>query len=140
MTTSGDSIPLHTTFGPGDGSFLLRFPPEYRAEIRALLDEYEISHDTVLELSAGVELAIEAVQVLGGAGGLAALASVYKTFANRHADKRVLTEDGHEVAGFSLKDTERLLEDKAKKQAEIDERWRQWLREQADEDDTKNTQ
>jgi hypothetical protein len=139
MTVSDDSIPLHTTFGPGDGSLLVRFPPEYREEISALLDEYEISHGTVIELSAGVDLAIEAVHVLGAGGGLAALASVYKTFANRHANKRVVTEDGREIAGFSLKDTEKLLDDKAEKQAEIDKRWQQIVREQADDDDTEST-
>jgi len=130
MTADADAIPLLVTLGhTGDSTFNLRFPLEYRDEILSLLDDNQIEHGTVLELSAATELAIEAVKVLGAGGGLAALASFYKTFAHRHDGKRVVLKDGDEVSGLSLKQTELFLQKRAIEQADADGKWRQAIAE-----------
>jgi hypothetical protein len=131
MTDADETIPLLVTLGhPGDGTFNLRFPPEYRDEIVSLLDDHRIGHGTILEFSAGSELAIEAVKVLGvvgAGGGLVAFASMIKTFAHRHDGKRIVLKDGEaeEIVGFSAKQTEQFLRRREREQAELDARWRE---------------
>lgn len=128
MTAAPETIPFLVTFGyPGDGTFNLRFPPEYEEEVLGLLDEHGIEHGTILEFSAETQLAIEAVTVVSSAGGLAALASVYKTFAHRHDGKRIVLKRGDfeiEAAGFSQKKTEDFLHMMAAEQLDVDSRWR----------------
>lgn len=128
MTAASESIPLLVTFGyPGDGTLNLRFPPEYAKEVLLLLDEHGIQHGTILEFSADTQLAIEAVTVLLSAGGLAALTSVYKTFAHRHDGKRIVLKRGGfeiEAAGFSPKKTEDFLQKVATEQLQLDSGWR----------------
>lgn len=122
-------IPILATHGfPGDDSLKLRFPVEYEAEIRALLDEHSIEHGTVLEFSADAVLAIEAVRVLGSAGGIAALVAFYKAFVHRHDGKRVMIKrDGLEIeaTGFSRTKTEEFLRQLASEQQNIDAQWRE---------------
>ena len=131
-------IPLLTTNGfPGDNSLKLRFPVEYEAEILSLLDEHSIEHGTVLEFSEDAVLAIEAVKVLGSAGGIAALASFYKAFVHRHDGKRLmLKREGLELesAGFSRAKTEEFLQKLASEQQNIDAQWREVTEGGADED------
>lgn len=134
MTASAETIPFLVTFGfPRDGTLNLRFPPEHQEEILFLLDENGIEHGTILEFSADTQLAIEAVTVLLTAGGLAALASVYKTFVHRHDGKRVVLKRGEfevEATGFSSKKTEDFLREIATEQLEVDSRWREMVEEQ----------
>lgn len=122
-------IPILATPGsPGNDSFKLRFPVEYETEVLALLDEHGIEHGTVLEFSADTALAIEAVRVLGSAGGLAALVSFYKAFVQKHDGKRVTLKRGEfefEAAGFSPKKTEQFLKQLALEQQTIDAQWRE---------------
>ncbi|MCS6588089.1 hypothetical protein [Curtobacterium flaccumfaciens] len=132
MTTDSETIPLLLTAGPpGSGSLNLRFPPEYREEVQALLDENGIEHSMAAEFSSGPELAIEAVQLFGGAlggGGIAvALTSFYKTFVHRHDNKSVsITKDGDiTVQGFSRKQTEQII---AKQVADQEQRDADWER------------
>lgn len=131
MTAVAETIPLLVTFGyPGDGTFNLRFPPEHRDEVLSLLDHNGIEHGSIMEFSAGPDLAIEAVKVvgvLGAGGGLVALASMIKTFVHRHDGKRVVLKDGEieEVAGFSAKKTEQFLQKRAVEQVERDAKWRE---------------
>lgn len=144
MTVDAETIPLLVTFGfPGDGTFNLRFPPEQRDEIESLLDDNGIDHGTILELSAGQDLAIEAVKTLGpflgAGGGLAALAAVIKAFAHRHDGKRVVIKDGEreiEVAGLSQKAIVEMLNKKAEQQAKRDAAWSQAVKQtRPDEND-----
>lgn len=132
MTTDSETIPLLLTAGPpGSGLLNLRFPPEYREEVQTLLDENGIEHSMAAEFSSGPELAIEAVQLVGGAlggGGIAvALTSFYKTFVHRHDNKSVsITKDGDiTVQGFSRKHTERII---AKQVADQEQRDADWER------------
>lgn len=117
---------------PGfDGAISLRFPPEYADEVKLLLDEVGLSHSTAGEFSAGVELAIESVKVIGalGAGGSAfALASFYKTFAHRHDGKRVVIKAGEiDVSGYSPRQLEKLIENDVIQQAARDAAWQATL-------------
>lgn len=131
MTADAEPIPLLLTLGfPGDGTFNLRFPPEYRDEIESLLDENGIEHETIMELSAGTDLAIEAVKVVFGAGGvtggLIALTSFYKTFVHRHDGKRIVLKRGDfelTAAGFSDKKTSEFLQTAVKEQDKRDADW-----------------
>ena len=128
MTADAESIPLLVTLGhSGDGMFNLRFPPEYRDEILSLLDDNGIEHGTIMEFSAGTDLAIEAVKFLGAGGGLVAVSLMIKTFVQRHNGKRVILKRGEfeiEVAGFSEKKTEQFLQTMATEQAQRDAEWR----------------
>lgn len=138
---TAQSIPLLVTPGyTGDGAFHLRFPPEYRDEILTLLDDHGIDHGTVLEMSSNQDLAIEAVRVLGSARGLAALASFFKTFVNRHQNKRfTLKRDKFrfeiDASGYSAKQTEQFLQQAAAEQAEIDAKWHETLNQMRGEGD-----
>lgn len=115
----------------GDDSLQLRFPPEYSDEMLALLDDEGISHNTALELSAGVVEWIEVVKVLGttvavsgGAlGGLHGLAKVMEAFAHRHDGKKVVVkhdDDEVELTGYSEKQLMNLLEPLPDKQTKLD--------------------
>jgi hypothetical protein len=133
MTTDSEPIPLLLTAGPpGSGALNLRFSPEYRAEVQALLDENGVEHSMAAEFSSGPELAIEAVRLVGGAmlggGGIVvALTSFHKTFVHRHDNKSVsITRDGEiSVQGFSLNQTEQII---AKQVADQEQRDADWFR------------
>lgn len=123
MSDETELIPFLVTAGfHGDANAVaLRFPAEYEAEVRQLLDEKELEHNTALEFSAAPSLWIEIVQLLGpyvgvGTGlGVAVsvsaknLAAVIKEVAHRHDGKRfVFDRDGSvEIAGLS---EEKILE------------------------------
>ena len=110
MSTDADPIVLCPSLGhTGSGDLSLRFSAEYGDEVRALLDEHGISHGALLELSAGNELAIEAVHVLTDAGSLASLALFFKGFFHRHDGKKVVTRAGEEISGYSLTQVEKML-------------------------------
>jgi hypothetical protein len=128
MTAEIEEILLLVTSGhPGDGTLYLRFSPEHRVELLSLIEDEGIHHGTVMEFSAEADLAIEAVKVLGPAGGLLALSSIIKTFVQQHNGKRVVLKQGEfevEAAGFSAKKTEQFLQRAATAQAEVDAKWR----------------
>lgn len=115
-------VPLLIT--PGfDGGFNLRFPEEYVDEIKALLDEHGLSHSTAAEFSSGVDLAIEAVKVLGVPGALAGLAAVIRTVVHRHDGKKFVLKRGDQeiqAAVYSDKQVKDLIDEAARTQAELD--------------------
>ncbi|PRY67697.1 hypothetical protein B0I08_106305 [Glaciihabitans tibetensis] len=127
MADDSKTIPLLLTAGPvGSGSLNLRFPREYTAEIKALLDDNGIEHSSAAEFSEGVELAIEAVRIGTGAAGIVGgLGFMYRTFVHRHDGKRVaISKDGDlDVSGFSQKRTEQIIENQVTAQAERDAEW-----------------
>jgi hypothetical protein len=80
-------------------------------EVRALLDEVGLEHGSVLVASAGYQLWVETVSVVGTAGGVAGLTKVITTVINRHKGKRVVLEPGKtEFQGYSPKEVERFLQ------------------------------
>jgi len=95
------AVTFSVIFSPGLG---VDFPPAIVGQVLALLDEQGIEHGRVLERSADAELWVEAVKVLGTAGGgLAALTTVITTIIKRHDGKRVLIErpgGAHRTAGL----------------------------------------
>lgn len=127
--THDDTLELYVALGiPGHDSLTLRMTPEIADEVLALLDEHGLAHRLAMEFSAAPDLAAEAVRALGAAGGLAALASVINTMIKRHDTKRFVLERGGEkieVAGYSEKAVEQLLEKRAQEQAQLDEEWKQ---------------
>lgn len=131
FSMSGDAIELYVTLGhPGDDDLDLRMSPEIVDEVLGSLDEHGIVHGGIIEMSAGQELFIEAVRVLGGAGGLASLASVIKTVVKRHEGKHFLIERGgekFEANGYSEEAVERILKKRAGEQAARDQEWRRVL-------------
>jgi hypothetical protein len=133
-----DVVELYVTLGhAGDGDFNLRMSPEIVDEVLALLDEHGVGHGGIIEMSAGHDLYIEAVRVLGGAGGLAALASVIKTVIGRNNGKRFLIErDGEkfEANGYSEEAIERILKKRAEEQAARDAEWNRVLGNQEHDD------
>lgn len=130
-TMTGDAVELYVTLGhPGDDDFNLRMSPEIVDEVLSSLDEYGMVHGGILEMAAGQELYIEAVRVLGGAGGLASLASVIKTVVKRNEGKHFLIErDGEkfEANGYSEKAVERILKKRAEEQEARDQEWKRLL-------------
>jgi hypothetical protein len=134
VTTDHDAIPLLLTPGPPqDDAFLLRFPVEYRDEILSLLDDHGLDHSTAMEMSAGTVLAIESVQILAASGGLATLVAFYRAFVHRHDGKKVFIKDGDEsveVSGYSPKQLEQFMADRAAEQTARNDGWRQMLEEQ----------
>lgn len=120
-----DDVELYVTLAPpGDGALLLRMSPRIADDVRALLDENGLDHSRAAEFSAGAELALESVQVLGAAGGLAALATVINTVIRRHDGKRVLLErEKFEVSGYSEKAVHRLLAERAEEQKRREAEW-----------------
>jgi hypothetical protein len=127
MASNIDTVELRVTLGhTGDGMLYLRFPPEYSKEIRDLLDEQDVSHGEIVELSAGPELVIEAVRVLDVPGGLAALAYIIRTIVHRNDGKNFkLERDGLSVSAtnYSEQAVERLLAKRAAEQKEQDAQW-----------------
>lgn len=128
---TGDAVELYVTLGhAGDDEFNLRMSPEIVDEVLSSLDEHGIIHGGIIEMSAGQELYIEAVRVLGGAGGLASLASVIKTVVKRNEGKHFLIErDGEkfEANGYSEKAVERILKKRAEEQTARDQEWKRVL-------------
>lgn len=122
---TNEIIKLYVTVGPpGEGALILRISPEAAGEVRALLDEQGLEHSQAAEFSLGPELALESVVALASAGGGAALATVINTFIKRNAGKRVLLEPDRETyEGYSEKDVKRLIESRAKAQAEREAEW-----------------
>ncbi|GAA1753733.1 hypothetical protein [Aeromicrobium alkaliterrae] len=135
-----DVVELYVTLGhPGDDTFNLRMSPGIVDEVLASLDEQGIAHGGIIEMSAGPELYIEAVRVLGGAGGLAALASVIKTVVKRNEGKHFLIErDGEKIEadGYSEDAVERILKNRAEEQAARDQEWKRVLGDQDQSGDT----
>lgn len=131
FSMTGEVVELYVTLGhAGDDDFNLRMSPEIVDEVLGLLDEHGIVHGGIIEMSAGQELYIEAVRVLGGAGGLASLASVIKTAMKRNEGKHFLIErDGEklEADGYSDKAVERILKKRAEEQAARDLEWKRVL-------------
>ncbi|MBF4632712.1 hypothetical protein ITJ42_15945 [Clavibacter michiganensis subsp. phaseoli] len=131
MTTDSDAIPLLLTPGlPQDDSFLLRFPVEHRDEILSLMDEHGIDHGTVMEMSAGPQLAIESVQILAAGGGITALVHLYRSFVHRHDGKKVIIKQGDDsidVSGYSPKQLEQFITARAAEQAARNDDWNQEL-------------
>ncbi|MDQ0729091.1 hypothetical protein [Microbacterium sp. W4I20] len=121
-STDPEVVPLLIT--PGfDGGFNLRFPEEYADEIKALLDDQGLSHSTAADFSDGVDLAIEAVKVLGVPGALAGLAAVIRIVVHRHDGKKFVLKRGDEeiqATGYSDKQVKDLIDEAARKQAELD--------------------
>jgi hypothetical protein len=114
-TREPDVIELYVGFGWLDGTTLsLSMSPSIVDEVLELLDEHGLKHGSVLLASADYNLWVETVRVIGGAGGLAALASVIRTVIRRHDGKRVLIErpDGGktELQGYSEESIERFLQ------------------------------
>lgn len=132
MSESAEVIELYVELGfAGDESLKLRMTPKFADEVLALLDEHGIAHGRGAEFSAGTDLWIEGVQVLGAAGGLAALATVINTFIRRHDGKKIVIERGGariEAAGLSEKAVERFLEKRAEEQATRDVEWDEIVR------------
>ncbi|MFJ3382227.1 hypothetical protein ACIPJ2_17655 [Curtobacterium sp. NPDC090217] len=136
-TVDPDLIPLLIVPGHLGGDTLqLRFPPEYAREILQLLDEHEIEHGTVLELSATTVDWIEEVHVLGtavaGAGGLTGLADVITAFVRRHDKKRFVFKRGSaeiDATGYSRKDMEKLLAELPDEKARLKDETRKRLSE-----------
>lgn len=126
MTSDENPDPLYVRVGfPHQQDLELRFPSEYSNEILELLDEHQIEHGTVLELSANANLWIESVHVLSAAGGLGALATMLHSFLNRHKGKKfILDEDKVEMNGYSVKEIEKLLNLRKQQQAKLDAQWR----------------
>lgn len=135
-----DVLELYVTLGhAGDNDFNLRMSPEIVDEVLGVLDDHGIVHGGIIEMSAGQELYIEAVRVLGGAGGLASLASVIKTVMARNEGKRFLIErDGEkfEANGYSEKAIERILKKRAEEQAMRDQEWKRVLGDRKQNDAT----
>lgn len=127
----GDAVELYVTLGhAGDHDLNLRMSPEIVDQVLGLLDEHGIVHGGIIEMSAGTELYIEAVRVLGGTGGLALLASVIKTVVKRNEGKHFLIERGgetFEADGYSEKAVERILQKRAEEQAARDQEWKRLL-------------
>ena len=124
---------------PGDDNLNLRMSRGIVDEVLSSLDEHGIDHGSIIEMSAGQELCIEAVRVLGGAGGLAALSSVIKTVVQRNECKHFLLErDGEkfEANGYSEVAVRRLLENRAEEQAARDQEWNRVIGEQDQNDAT----
>ncbi|WP_157008096.1 hypothetical protein [Agromyces laixinhei] len=120
-----------TSFVQDADSLELRFPPEYSDEIRALLDEHGIEHNTAAEFHANPQDWIEVVTGLGTAagatsGGLLGLAAVIRAFMRRNDGKRVVLKNGElkEAHGFSEREVEQLLDKSAKRQAELNAEWK----------------
>ena len=134
MTGDDDTTPFLITPGPpGTAILALRFPPEFEAEVRLLLDKQGLTHSTALEFSVGPELWIESVNVLAGAGGLAALAAMIRSFVHRHDGKRFVFErdsEKVELSGMSEKAILRTLERVAEQKAELDAEWQRLTREE----------
>ncbi|MDR6168766.1 hypothetical protein QE367_002970 [Microbacterium paludicola] len=127
MINIDQPVPLFV--GPGfygDPDLELRFPPEYSDEILGLLDDEGIAHGTALEFSAGADLWIETVRVVGSAAGLTSLASVIHTVVNRHSKKRfqLKRDGGFEVAadGYSKKAVQQLLDEAVSDKTALDRR------------------
>jgi hypothetical protein len=127
MTTDNEDVLLLVKMGwVGSDTIEFRFPPHLRDEVEALLNEHDLSHSTVMELSAATEFAIQAVDVARSAGGATAalaLASVIKAFLKRHAGKIVKIRD-IEIQGYSPKDTARLLQKEIDDMPARDAEWK----------------
>lgn len=140
MCSMTDVLELYVTLGhAGDGDLNLRMSPEIVDEVLRALDEHGIVHGGIIEKSAGQDLYIETVRVLGGAGGLASLASIIKTVVKRHEDKRfVIERDGEklEANGYSEQAVERILKKRAAEQAARDQEWKRVLGDRDQNDDT----
>lgn len=103
----------------------MSFPAEYSTEVLQLLDEHEIEHGTILKLSATEDLWIEGVRVLSVPGSLTVLATMLRTFMNRHNGKSFTMKDGEFGAeGYTVKEIEKLLELRKAEQAELDAKWK----------------
>lgn len=126
-----DVLELYITLGhAGDGDLNLCMSPEIVNEVLTSLDEHGIVHSSIIEMSAGQKLHIEAVRVLEGAGGLASLAAIIKTVVTRNKDKRfVIERDGKklEASGYSEQDVERFLKKRAEEQTARDQEWKRGL-------------
>ena len=125
--TDDDIIPIFISAGIGGSeSLALRFPPEYENQIADLLDEAGLDHSSAMAhsgLGEYADLAIESVKFLGSAGFGAAVASFYRTFAQRHQGKRIrFDENGTPVEfdGFPVKTVEQFVDKQVKLQAERD--------------------
>lgn len=127
MRSDADVITFHVTFGtPGDNTFDLRFPVQYTDEILSLLDRSEIEYASNPKISADVVLAMEAVKVLGSAGGIQALSSLIEAFLQLHHGNRIALKLGDtemETAGLSVDETEPILQAMAVEQAQMDTEW-----------------
>jgi hypothetical protein len=140
MTTDEGTLTLRITLGHFNGDSLnLRFDPVYGEELLSILDEYDINHNTAVELSAGPPEWIEVVQVLSplGAAGLWKLASVITAFGHRHDKKRLELEiDGtkFDARGYSAKDVEKFLKHLPEKQKDRDAKTREILGDTLDPD------
>jgi hypothetical protein len=134
--SAGDAeiLELYVSLGSVGGDDLtLRMSPVIVRQVLALLDEQGLEHGRVLERSANAELWVEAVKVLGAAGGgLVALTTVITTIIKRHDGKRVLIERPGgaktELEGYSEKEVERFLhqrvEDQKARDAEVERMFR----------------
>lgn len=126
MTNDDAPIPLFISPGfHGQEELELSFPAQYSAEISELLDDAGIEHGSVLKLSATEDLWFEAVRVLSVPGSLGVLATMLRTFMQRHRGKKFTMKDGEIGAeGYSVKEIERILELGKAEQAEVDAKWK----------------
>lgn len=135
MADDPDVLELRVTNAPvGTNGLLIRMSPELIDEVQAKLDEAEIPHGEVLELSAGAELAIEMVQFVGGPVALGILAKVLHSVFHRNDGKKVVNENGEEYVGYSREDVEKLIDKQWERQQENEEKWKKQIERDKSED------
>ncbi len=131
MTRSDDASVFKIRLGlPDDAFFELRFPKTYRDEVRDLLDENALEHNTGMEFSYGPSEWIEHVDVLSASAGasITALATALHRFFTRNSGKKIsLDAEGNvtQVDGYSVKEFERILIVMAARKPEHDRRMRE---------------
>lgn len=135
MADDPDVLELRVSNAPvGTNGLLIRMSPELIDEVQAKLDEAEIPHGEVLELSAGAELAIEMVQFVGGPVALGILAKVLHSVFHRNDGKKIVGENGEEYVGYSREDVERLIDKQWERQQENEEKWKKQIERDKGED------
>lgn len=127
MAGNLDGLELHVTNAAvGTNSLMLRMSPGLVEEVQTGLDAAGLEHSQALEHSAGPQLALEIVTVLGAsAANLHGLAAVIRAVTRRSDGKKVvLSGDSLDLTGYSPDDAERLIEKYAAIQKANEASWR----------------
>lgn len=128
---------------PGDSMVKLRITPGYEGQLAELAERDGFAAGEIIEMAAGVELAILGIQALAAGGGLAGFAAVLNSFFGKNRHKKITVTVGDEtvsIEGMSSAQSEAtmltLLDKVADQQKVLDESWERVQREWDEQGDS----